>query len=311
VTSAELRDALAALAGCSVEEVQGLHRLTGGGSREAWAFDLEDGTSRHPLILMRYPAAGLLRENARHEFQVLETASTAGVRSPTPLWLDASGTTLGRPGFVMERAGGSSDVRSLEDSQRSGLDRDMVSALTSLHQVEDGSTFDPRDAVDEWVERAPELARTGEPSFVWLAAWLRAHAPAPRPAVLVHGDFRYGNVLHDGGRLTAVLDWELAHYGDPVEDLAWLYRPFRRTFAPFTPMPRLVELYEEASGSVVDRDRLGYFRIFSELKSMAIWLTGLSSVRSGGDFSVARALQLVSYSARQALLWVEEVEQAC
>jgi aminoglycoside phosphotransferase (APT) family kinase protein len=62
------------------------------------------------------------------------------------------------------------------------------------------------------------------PTLVYGFAWLRRHLPVATRISVVHGDLRFGNLLHHAGRLTALLDWEMVHLGDPVEDLGWGYR---------------------------------------------------------------------------------------
>jgi len=294
--------------------VSNLRRLSGGGSREAWAFNaVTDAGPERELILMRYPAEGLIDGDADHEFAILQTVHGANIASPEPLWLDADGTHLGRPGFVMSREPGVADIRGVSDSDLTGLDQQLVDTLVTLHaipvEIQQHQPF--LSELARWETRLSEQTILEHPALVVIARWLRENVPdCPQPSI-VHGDFRYGNVLHVDAVLSCVLDWELAHIGDPLEDIAWAFRPFRRSFAPRIPLSQFVALYERSAGCTVDRDALNYFRIFSEYKSAVIYLSGLESLMRGGSMILARPLQLVPYSLYQAALWLDELGIEC
>lgn len=135
------------------------------------------------------------------------------------------------------------------------------------------------------------------------------HLPVAERVVVLHGDYRYGNFLFDGGRITGILDWELAHLGDPAEDLMWPFRPFRRREAPFVDMRLFLERYEEITGYPISRDQFIFYRLLSELKSAVIYLTGARAFVGGGtiDLQLANASFAVMYNTRQMLYWIDEV----
>ena len=104
-----------------------------------------------------------------------------------------------------------------------------------------------------------------DPALTFSLSWLRRNVPAysGRP-VLVQGDTGPGNFMYSGGRVTAVVDWELAHLGDPMDDIAWL--SLRATQEPFTDFPTRLREYEALSGNLVDEARVHYYQVMAETK---------------------------------------------
>jgi aminoglycoside phosphotransferase (APT) family kinase protein len=144
-----------------------------------------------------------------------------------------------------------------------------------------------------------EYRRQGQcrPVFELALRHLHDHAPdAPVTPRLVHGDYRMGNLIVGSQGLKAVLDWELSHIGDPMQDLAWLCIPpwrFGRIDAPAGGLGGREDLfaaYEAASGERVDRDRVHYWEIFGSLKWGLMCSGMLEWFRSGRDRSVERAM---------------------
>ncbi|MBS3961785.1 MAG: phosphotransferase family protein [Sandarakinorhabdus sp.] len=153
--------------------------------------------------------------------------------------------------------------------------RDMVAQLAALHRTPvaglglDGFG-DPAVPVSRRIAdrlatlRAENLATAPDPVIQLALDWLQANVPADTgPAVLVHGDAGPGNFLHAGGRVTALVDWELSHFGDPLEDLAQIW--VRMLFQPFMPMCDLFRAYEAAGGAPVDVYRVRYHRLYFQL----------------------------------------------
>ena len=112
--------------------------------------------------------------------------------------------------------------------------------------------------------------------------WLRRNPPpaAAKPAI-VHGDYRAGNFLFTpDGQISAILDWEMCHIGDPLEDVAWAIDPFW----PMTrhlPLDEGLAAWERASGMIVDRTALAWWRLFTAVKASAIWATAEASFTAG------------------------------
>jgi aminoglycoside phosphotransferase (APT) family kinase protein len=246
---AALAAALARETGAPVE-IDGLGRMAGGASKEAWRLDLSvaagPAAGAHPLVLLR-PMGGKIHAEAldlTREFQVLAAAYAAGVPVPRPYWCLPD--LLGRPGALVARLAGESIGRRVVKepdlaAARRLLPAQMGTALAAVHAIDLAAAglqlVLPRPAPGEtpartWVgQMEADLDHIGEPhpALELALRWLRRHEPSPpaRP-VLVHGDYRIGNVLVTPEGLNGVLDWEFAHVGDPMEDLTWgLLRDWR------------------------------------------------------------------------------------
>lgn len=280
--------------------VEGVRRAGSGRSRDNWLFDLVDGPRSEELILRTDPAGGLIDTDRAVEFAVLRDLAGGGLPTPAARWLDADGHAFGRPSLIMERLPGECDYRVLRREsrpveERAGLARDFCELLAAVHAVDWrarglGATLaDPgseaaRAALAGWtaILRADRLEPW--PELEYAAAVLAESAPASRGTVLVHADFKPGNVLLDGGRLSALLDWELAHLGDPLEDLGWVTQPLRageHTIPGVWEAPDLVAHYERVRGVPVDRAALSWWVAFSTFKTAVMQVSGLRAFLEG------------------------------
>lgn len=304
-----------------------LRRLGGGNARRAYAFDvswIEDGVARNrACVLLCRPEPGQVEANEAGEFAALRSVWAAGgVPVPQPLWLDAQGEVLGMPGIVLERlpgqGGGVAELLKPGAPHTQGLMLQLASAIAALHRIDWSVKAPPapmpRDAMAhlhaelaDWERRFREVRMEPLPALASVFGWLRRHLVAPRRLVWVHGDCRPGNFLHEEGRLTALLDWELSHWGDPVEDLAWAYRPMWSPEA-FLPLEDFVAAYEQASHMPVDRGRLAWYRIYSEARLAVISLTAARMYFDGRTQNLRHAARtsMVGACLRAALTWIEE-----
>jgi aminoglycoside phosphotransferase (APT) family kinase protein len=280
--------------------IDALQRLSGGASQQTWAFDLCDRGGTVPLILRR--ASEGARERSRMtagldtEARLLAAARAAGVPVPAVRHVLQPADALGE-GFVMERLQGETlGRRIVRDARfvaaRRVLARQCGEVLARIHAVPT-SDLPPlrRGGAAAEQQFQHELHRahgTSRPVFELAFQWLRRHAP-PEVAqpVLVHGDFRNGNLVIDETGLVGVLDWELAHLGDPMEDLGWLcvnawrFGCSQRPVGGFGTRADLFAGYEAAGGRV-DAERVHYWELLGTLKwgivceAMAhAWLSGV------------------------------------
>jgi aminoglycoside phosphotransferase (APT) family kinase protein len=250
--------------------VEGLRRLSGGASRETWSFDLHrDGDSVDELILRRdppgAPKAGMAKEAA-----LLAAAHTAGV--PVPEVIDADDSSI-----VMRRIDGETIPRRiLRDeeyaSARPLLARQCGEILARLHTLPADVVpgLEQSDQVQQWRSMLDSLGQP-HPAFELAFRWLEGNRPSERTATLVHGDFRNGNLMVGPEGIRAVLDWELAHAGDPMEDLGWLcVKAWRFGVSPpvggFGSYDDLCDAYAAAGGGAVDRDALRWWEVLGTLK---------------------------------------------
>lgn len=288
-----------------VGKVEGLRRLSGGASRETWAFDLLGDAGPSALILQRL-RAGTARSGPgmAGEAALIRAAGALGVPVPTVV-ADDEGTSVGAPCIVMARLEGETIARKLlrDDewaSARARLVGQAGAALAAIHRIDPGVAPSLRGA-DQLDELRAMLDGLGEPlpAFELALRWLAEHRPASPGRTVVHGDFRLGNLLVDHDGLAGVLDWELAHLGDPAEDLGWYcVRAWRFGSAlPAGGMGTREELlasYQAAGGGAVDPESLRWWEVLGTLKWGLICILQ-SQVHLGG---AVRSVELAAIGRR-------------
>ncbi|HCS28486.1 MAG TPA: phosphotransferase family protein [Spongiibacteraceae bacterium] len=282
-----------------------LQRLTGGAAAQTWAFVAELESESHALILrlgqdqQQFGAA----LSKRQEAQLITAARHHGVLAPEVVVSLPEDNPLGE-GFVMRRlAGEALPQRILRDDRyaraRENLTGQCADNLAAIHSIPQ-TRLDNIPAMDADTQLDfYRSAYLGYPlrsaAFEYAFRWLRQHRPDTRDEALVHGDFRNGNLLVDEQGISAVLDWELAHIGDPMEDLGWLcvnsWRFGRRDkpVGGFGQRDDLYRAYERASGRVVKADHVHYWEVFGTLKWGVICLYQAHVHLSGSEPSLERA----------------------
>jgi aminoglycoside phosphotransferase (APT) family kinase protein len=277
-------------AALGADEVRELRRLSGGASRETWAFEA-DG---RPLILQRARPGGVTSAAMTAEVELLRAAQAAGVPVPAVVLsggdldsdsdrdLDSSdgdAARLGRSWMVLERIEGETIPRRILREAEYASARPLLTtqcgrALAAVHSIDRTliSGLDPTDQFERFRELLDAMSEP-HPAFELGFRWLERNRPPARADTVVHGDFRNGNLVVGPDGLRGVLDWELAHLGDPLEDLGWLCVRAWRFGAPprvggFGEVDELVAAYESAPGSTgtVDRDALAWWEAMGTLK---------------------------------------------
>lgn len=291
---AELASALGSHLG---GEVGDLRRLSGGASRETFGLEL-DG---RPMILQRVrpgPVAGSFSMEA--EAELLAAASRAGVPVARVVAASDDPSILGAPFIVMERLEGETIARRiLRDDRfataRGALVGQCAAALARIHRLsaEDAPRLRVQDQLKE-LRRLVDVLGEAHPAFELAFRWLGANRPPPATPSVVHGDFRLGNLLVAPQGLVAVLDWELAHLGDPLADLGWFtIRAWRfggaGEVAGLGSLDELLAGYEAAGGLPVDREALYWWQVLGTLRWGVICLLQASAHLSGASRSVELA----------------------
>ena len=280
-------------------------RLSGGASLETWAFDLDDGT---PLILRRRPDAAPPRETAAslaHEAALIVAAGRTGAPVPIVEHVCTPDDGLGEA-FVMRRLEGETLGKRIArdaafDAVRPGLARRCGEVLAQIHgaPLEGLPPLTTSDALGELARYEAVYREQGadRPTFEAAFRWLEASAPPPLAPVLVHGDFRNGNLMiHPEQGLVGVLDWELAHLGDPAEDLGWLcvnswrFGQWRRPVGGFGDDQALLDGYAAVSGREIPLSRLRFWQALGSLKWGVMCLMMYASFANGADPSIERAM---------------------
>ncbi len=283
-----------ALGGADIAE---LTRLSGGASRETWRFTA-DGVLR---ILQRQRPGD--ERDMLTEARVVRAAGEAGVRVPALLAADRG--TDGACFMVLEHVAGETIARKiLRDDDfaeaRPRLPSDFGTALAQIHAIDHGplGELPDMDQVEWYTDVLDQLAQPS-PMLELVRRWLIEHRPEVTRRCLVHGDFRLGNVIVDEHGLAAVIDWELAHVGDPMEDLGWLCVKAWR-FGSRPPVAGLGEYdelfraYEAASGVRVDPDVVRWWEVLGTWKWAIMCITQANAHRAG----LARSHELAAIGRR-------------
>jgi aminoglycoside phosphotransferase (APT) family kinase protein len=308
---------IAEQAGESRAEVSGLRRLAGGSSRQVWSLDAVVGDRRLELVLRIDPTFG--SDAARvgraggfsGEFEILRAAHARGVPVPRPWWWCGDPEPLGGPFYLMDRVEGETIARRIFrseelESAREKLPAQLGTALASVHTIDVGSEAlawlpapppgrsSPEAQLDQLrltLDAAPSPTPVGE----WAYRWLVQNLHDERDRTFVHGDFRVGNVIVGPDGLRSILDWELAHVGDPHEDLAWMctktwrFGNVDRPVGGVGPREPFYAAYEAASGRKLDRELLHYWEALCSLKVLGVWIIQMRSYLTGILPSVEQA----------------------
>ncbi len=287
-----------ALARVGLAPPERLERLSGGANMESWRFAAGDQL----CVLRRAPSAAMMAGRPMDhagEARLIRAARAAGVAAPEILVELAPQDGIGT-GFVMRALSGTPDPAAiLAESDPLPLLADIARELAATHRTDCSGlplpVLEPASAVAEL--RARFISYGGDRPILALALrWLESNLPPAVPPRLVHGDFRLGNLLVEQGRLSGVLDWELAHLGDPHEDLAfgcmtvWRFtRPDRPAYGLGT-IGQLASAYADAGGEAFDPLRFRFWTIYRTLW----WALGCLQMggywRDGADRSLERVV---------------------
>ena len=281
-----------------VDEVD---RIVGGASRQTYRFrvsyELPDESIEHRLILRRDPAGSVIETDRRREFYAYQAFHGSEVPVPEPIWLEEDPTWLDQPFFVMQELVGleaspaaisqapySQHLQAYGEAKWTILGRIARANPKHLGLTETlgAPALDDcwRQELDYWEGVIDADALSPWPIVRAAIRWLRRNPPAtPSEVKVVHGDYRTGNFLYDdAGGIHGILDWEMVHLGDPLEDLAWSLSPlwdFARNGKAGSLLPReaAIGLWEKSSGLRADPEALHWWEVFAGVKGQAIWIS--------------------------------------
>lgn len=306
---------LAAASGAAACEITGLAPLSGGSIQENWGLDAQFAGGRlngdQRLVLRAAGETGVPSSLDRlQEFAVLQAAFAAGVTVPEPLFACVDPAIFGKPFFVMRRATGTAAAHRItrdaalapalpEIAERLGRE------LARIHSIRPPRIDLALLATYEESEPARQIAGfrryldihpSPRPVLEWGIRWLETHLPPPADPVLCHHDFRTGNYLLDGARLTGVLDWEFAGWGDPHEDIGWFcskgwrFARLDREAGGIADRAPFYRGYERQSGHSIDRARVHFWEVLASVRWAVIALQQSDRFLLGGERSLDLAL---------------------
>ena len=283
-------------------------KLSGGASQETWSFDIVHAAGNFGAILRRSPkgygAAPTRAAGLDAEARLMQLAHDAGLPSPKVMHVLKPEDDLGT-GFIMARVEGETIARKiLRDEQfakaRPMLARQLGKIAAGIHRLPRAELPELREmsATKEIGQLEGEVRGFNWPRPVFELAlrWLRDHDPGPSGEVtLVHGDFRHGNLIIGPDGVRAVLDWELAHLGDPMEDLGWIcvnswrFGEIDKPVGGFGSREELFAGYEEG-GRKADPARVKFWEVMGTLRWGVMCCGMMQRFRVGPDHSMERAM---------------------
>ena len=297
--------------------IANLSRIPGGASRETYRFRAryKQGSKSfdRALILRRDPPASLIETERSIEYRAYAAFHTLGLPVPEPIALELDPAPLERPFFIMAEVENCMTGSIMNDDPylqyREKIGQQFFDNMGKIARANPATIglddFDgAKDVTKVW---AHELARWKkvidedeiEPQPIVRAAlrWLERNPPPPAQKLsVVHGDYRTGNFLYDtNGDIRAILDWEMAHLGDPLEDLGWAIDPLWSngdTAHPGGTIERgkALAIWEQASGLKAEPKALLWWEIFASLKGAAIWISAAREYAEGRNIDPINAV---------------------
>jgi aminoglycoside phosphotransferase (APT) family kinase protein len=280
--------------------IEDLTRLPGGASKDTWSFSARERDGGLRRLVLRADRAESLGLSMALEAALLRAASSAGVPVPPVVGVGGESEGAGAAFLIMEFVDGETIPRRiLRDGQlgaaRSVLAEQCGRILAAVHRIPPAAV-PGLPAGDPLEQLRSQLVQFGQPhpAFELGLLWLERTRPARSAECVVHGDFRNGNLIIGAEGIRAVLDWELAHLGEPLEDLGWLCVKAWRfgsklPVGGFGTVEQLTAAYEGAGGGHVDAAALDWWTVFGTLRWGIICIAQTLAHVSGAVRSVELA----------------------
>jgi aminoglycoside phosphotransferase (APT) family kinase protein len=300
----------------SVVQINQLRPLPGGASRETWQVDLvvAAGSWRgeYPLILQRQRFGPVKITSTvlglATQFAVLSAAYSSGVPVPRPFWFWPD--VLGSPAMLAQRLAGETVGRRVVKlpnlaAARTRLPAQMGQALAAIHAIDleahhlraslpqPDPDQTPAQLFISQAETNLDQLDEPHPALELALRWLRRNEPPPPDRlVLLHGDYRLGNVMVDEHGLAGILDWEFAHIGDPAQDLgwplvrAWRFKVDQLRFGGVAPAEPFLEAYNQAGGCSISPERLFYWEVAGNVLWAVVTLNQARRYLSGQELDL-------------------------
>jgi aminoglycoside phosphotransferase (APT) family kinase protein len=284
-------------------ETSDFSHIPGGASRETWRFQASAGGERRGMIVRVDPETSLIDTDRRTEFRAIEAAYRAGLPAPEALFLEEDLQWLGRPFSITAEVPGcqaSADAIPPEHREAIGLQKwTLLGRIAALDPLALGlgdvmpatrRETCAMEQLDYWAKVIVDDELHPNPVAHAAIRWLKRRPPPPAQKLsLVHGDYRTGNFLFTPeGEIKAILDWEMAHMGDPLEDLAWSLDPLWCWNQPdlaglLLPHAQAVRAWEAGSGLTLDPVAFRWWQVFAAVKGIGIWISSSEDFHSGAS----------------------------
>ena len=311
-TRARIEVFLRAAARADAVRITRLARMSGGAVQENWALDAEITGGAHAGAqqwVLRTDAAARVEASLKRseEFQILQVAHAAGLHAPQPLWLCSDMAVTGREFFIMQRLPGvASGHRVTREPalipDRAQLARELAENLARLHAIKPPltklgflKTMLARDNIAHYRDYLDQLPEP-HPALEWGLRWCELNAPRGEETTFIHRDYRTGNYLVHDGKLAGVLDWEFAAFGNPLEDVGWIFAKCWRFAGKRLPVGGIAEAddflvpYQRVSGRTVTAEALVYWQVMAHIRWAVIALQQAQRHLSGVEPSLELAL---------------------
>lgn len=301
--------------GAQHTEILQASRLSGGAIQENWLLEVrQKGGQKHGknrLVLRTdSPSSVAVSMSRAQEFSVLRCAFEAGVKVPEPLMLCSDLDIMGREFFIMQALEGTADGSLLSsdpslDQQRPALCNELGVSLANLHRIKPPQSklnFLPAPAADhalaciETYRKYLDTLNDGFPVLEWGLRWCELNSPPPLPPCFLHRDYRTGNYMVADGKLSGILDWEFAAWGDPREDIGWFTARFWRFASPereaggIGSLDDFMQGYNSIAGLHIDRPTLIYWQVMAHLRWSIIALQQAERYINNGEDSLELGL---------------------
>ena len=285
-------------------EILNLEPLTGGASKEIWKFELRSADSSQRYILRRGSGIeGPLAIKTSDEAKIQKNVKKLGACVPEIVAVSNIDEPLG-DAYIMKFVEGESIARKiLRDDEYSkalvGLAFECGESIAKIHQadIKDFSFLPKKSAAEQINDLYKTYVSFGQPSpvFEYTYLWLNDQDFGDLDDALVHGDFRLGNIIVSSDGLQSIIDWELAHIGNPLQDLGWIcgnswrFGNTDKVVGGFGDLKDLLNGYNSISQYQVTADNVKAWQVFGTFRWGVICLIQASAHLTGSVNSVEKA----------------------
>ena len=279
-----------------------IERIFGGASRETYKIKIQDSSNNEEKLVLRLSQdSSLIETNQRTEY--LAYSAFQGSKVPVPVLIDMSEDSdlLGAPFMLMKELKGEA-ASPFTPNVYAPFEEDLGNQFWSIlgevakkeinHEIFEIFSKELKNPIwknelDKWVAVIKEDSISIEPILEAGIRYLYKNPPKETSYIsLVHGDYRSGNFLYSENQITGILDWEMAHLGDPLEDLGWAISPIwgwqdKECPGYLIKRDEALRIWESTSGIELDLHDLEWWELFAAVKGMAIWISAGNEFKTG------------------------------